>query len=73
MNRNSVLGPIIIRFTFFIINFLFTIYMVEVEGWSVFAIMFAAFSTRDLVQGVRLAHVYYLMTKNSNDNDNQKK
>lgn len=67
MNEKHLLGPIIIRYLFFAINFFFTIQIVSTAGWNFFPIILAAFASRDFVQASRLAQVYYHITKKPDD------
>lgn len=69
MNQKNLLGPIIIRFLFFAVNFFFLVQINGIDGWGFLSILLAFFATRDFVQGVRLAQIYYHLSKNSNDQD----
>ena len=64
MNTNHLLGPIIIRYLFFGLNFYFTIHLVGNGGWGFFPIILASFAARDFVQATQLANIYYKLTKN---------
>lgn len=70
MNHNNLLGPILFRFAFFALNLFFTIRITSFGGWNFIAILLAFFATRDFVQGVRLAQVYYHIKKGANDKNN---
>ena len=73
MNQKNLLGPIIIRFLFFAVNFFFLVQINAIDGWSLLSILLTFFATRDFVQGVRLAQIYYHLSKNNNNNNNQNK
>lgn len=72
MNQKSLLGPIILRFAFFAINLFFLIRINTFAGWSFLSILLAFFATRDFVQGVRLAQIYYHISKSNNDQNGKK-
>lgn len=63
MSEKQLLGPIIIRYIFFAINFFFTVQVVDVIGWNIFPVMLAAFASRDFVHASRLAQIYYQVSK----------
>ncbi len=64
MNEKYLLGPIIIRYVFFILNTFFTVTLVGSNGWGFFPVVLAGFATRDFVQATQLAQVYYHLKKN---------
>ena len=72
MNQKSLLGPIILRFAFFAINLFFLIRINTFAGWNFLSILLAFFATRDFVQGVRLAQIYYHISKSNNDQNGKK-
>lgn len=69
MNTKHLLGPIVIRYLFFALNFYFTIYLVADSGWSFFPFILASFAARDFVQATQLAQIYYKLTKNIDKKD----
>ena len=66
MNQNYFVGPIIVRYLFFIVNFYFTIKTTASFGWSFLSVLLAIFATRDFVHAVRLTQVF-LKIKNHKD------
>ncbi len=70
MNQNNLLGPILLRFGFFALNFYFTIQMTAYSGWSFFAVILAMFATRELVGTIQMAQVYRHLKK-YNDKKNK--
>lgn len=73
MNQKNLLGPIIFRFAFFAINLYFLIQITSLAGWNFVSFLLVFFATRDFVQGVRLAQVYYYIQKSKQDKDKNKK
>ncbi len=71
MNQNNLLGPILIRFGFFVLNLYFTIRMTSVAGWSFFSVILAIFATREFVGAIQMGQVYIHLKKyNEKKNDN---
>ena len=64
LNTKHLLGPIVIRYLFFAVNFYFTIHLVANGGWGFFPVILASFAARDFVQATQLAQIYYKLTKN---------
>lgn len=73
MNQKNLLGPIIFRFAFFAINLYFLMQINSIAGWNFVSFLLVFFATRDFVQGVRLAQVYYFIQKNNQNNDKNNK
>ncbi len=65
MKPNYFVGPIVLRYLFFVVNFYFTIRTTSAFGWSFLTILLAIFTTRDFVHAVRLTQVYLEIKKHS--------
>lgn len=64
MNQNSLLAPILLRFSFFILNLYFTVRVTSYMGWNFMSFLLAMFATREFVATVRMGQVYYHLSKN---------
>ena len=63
MKQNYFVGPVVLRYLFFVVNFYFTIQIISTLGWGFLAVLLAVFTTRDLVHAVRLTQVYIEIRK----------
>lgn len=65
MKQQYFVGPIVLRYLFFAVNFFFTVRTTSVFGWSFLSILLAVFATRDFVHAVRLTQVYLKIRKHT--------
>lgn len=65
MKQQFFVGPIVLRYIFFVVNFYFTVRTTSAFGWSFLSILLAVFTTRDFVHAVRLTQVYLKIRKHN--------
>lgn len=71
MNYLNLIGPILVRFSFFALNLYFAIQITSTSGWNFFSVILALFATREFVGAIQMGQVLIHLKKVTDKKENK--